>query len=113
MAFARRGAIQPSLEEELMDAVNRDLTNVGAQVGLGEVGGQLAQTVQSPTGRRTPRTSVRGSAREGVLSAPTPSPVRVDLTGGHGRLKMMIKLKGFRVRMRRKTQLVRCPASLW
>ena len=42
MAFTRRGAIQPSLEEELMDAANRDLTDAGAQVGLGEVGSELA-----------------------------------------------------------------------
>ena len=78
MASFHRGVAPQSLEVELMEAIGQDLADAQAPVG---VGGSLAQTAQSPTGRRTPRTSVRGSAREGVPSAPTPSPVRIDPDG--------------------------------
>ena len=78
MASSRRGAAPQSLEVELMEAIGQDLADVQVPVGLG---GSLAQTAQSPTGRRAPRTSARGSARERVPSAPTPSPVRIDPDG--------------------------------
>ena len=86
MAFAGRGAgtgaNQPSLEEELMNAVGQDLADAEAPVRPVGVGSQLAQEGQSPTGRRTTRTPLRRGAREDVPIVPTPpSPVRVDPDG--------------------------------